>query len=355
MRETGSHPADFPHRIPHTLMAYIRKIKSGYRAEVERLGVRKSQVFTTKAAAQAWAAVEEGKILSGKAGNFPSYTLKDAFDRYEREVSKKKRGAHAESLRFTAWLRDFPVLCGKVMHQITPDDIAGWRDERLKAVSASSVVRESAQLRNVWTVASNEWGWCGESPWKRVKLPAKAHARTRQTGWREVKLLVRHMGYVTGKAPTTPQMGVAWAYMVAQHTAMRAGEVRGLSRSTVDLERRVVTLNSHKTLEREGVRFVPITRKAARLLRVLDDAARLYKRDEYFTMSPQSLDVLFRKVRDRLLLEDLHFHDSRADALTRLSRRMDVMTLAKISGHRDLNQLLSAYYRETAADIAARI
>jgi integrase len=78
-------------------------------------------------------------------------------------------------------------------------------------------------------------------------------------------------------------------------------------------------------------------------------------RDSYFTISAQSLDVLFRKVRDRLLMENLHFHDARADALTRMSRRVDVMTLARISGHRDLGQLLKAYYRETAASISARL
>ena len=336
-------------------MAYIRKLKTGYRVEVVRRGIRKSQVFPTKSAATAWAAVEEGKILSGLAGAYPDFTLKDAFDKYERQVSKTKRGSHAEGLRFAAFMREFPALCGKVLHEVTPEDIGVWRDARLKVVSPSSVVREAAQLRNVWTVAENEWGWCGASPWKKVKLPAKGHARTRRTSWREVRLLVRHMGYVTGKAPATPQAQVAWAYMVAQHTALRAGEVRSLSRSSVDLTKRVITLESHKTLEREGTRFVPFTTKAARLLRVLDANAAAEGRDEYFTMSAQSLDVLFRKVRDRLLLDDLHFHDSRADALTRLSKRMDVMRLAKISGHRDLNQLFTAYYRESAADIAAKI
>ena len=246
-------------------------------------------------------------------------------------------------------------LCGKVLHEVTPEDIGVWRDARLKVVSPSSVVREAAQLRNVWTVAENEWGWCGASPWKKVKLPVKGHARTRRTSWREVRLLVRHMGYVTGRAPATPQGQLAWAYMVAQHTALRASEIRSLSRSSVDLTKRVITLESHKTLEREGTRFVPFTTKAARLLRVLDANAAAEGRDEYFTMSAQSLDVLFRKVRDRLLLDNLHFHDSRADALTRLSRKMDVMRLAKISGHRDLNQLFTAYYRESAADIAATI
>jgi integrase len=160
---------------------------------------------------------------------------------------------------------------------------------------------------------------------------------------------------VTGRPPQTPQQEVAWAYLVAQHTARRAGEVRGLKRSTVDLGTRVATLHEHKTIEREGVRFVPFTKKAERVLRVLDAHAKEQGRDAYFLISAQSLDVLFRKVRDRLLINDLHFHDSRADALTRLSKKMDVMRLAKISGHRDLNQLLNAYYRETAADIAATI
>ena len=336
-------------------MAYFRRLKTGWRVEVERQGVRKSKMFPTKAEAQSWAAAEETAILSEARAQYPSKTLADAIDRYLKEVSSSKRGANAERLRFEALVRDFPALAGTVLHQIKPADIAAWRDARRAKVSDSSVVREAAAFRNLFNVAANEWGWCGESPWKLVKLPAKGHARTRRTKVQELKRLVRHMGYVTGKAPTTPQMEVAWAWLVAHHTALRAGEVRSLSRSTVDLRKRVITLHTHKTLEREGVRFVPFTRRAARLLKVLDAAAKEAGRDAYFTISAQSLDVLFRKVRDRLLIENLHFHDSRADALTRLSKRMDAMRLAKISGHRDLNQLLDAYYRETAADIALTI
>lgn len=55
------------------------------------------------------------------------------------------------------------------------------------------------------------------------------------------------------------------------------------------------------------------------------------------------------------MIEDLHFHDSRAEALTRLARKVDVMTLARISGHKDLRVLLETYYRESAADIAKRL
>jgi hypothetical protein len=63
----------------------------------------------------------------------------------------------------------------------------------------------------------------------------------------------------------------------------------------------------------------------------------------------------FRKARDKVLIEGLHFPDSRAEALTRRSRKVDVMTLAKISGRKDLSILQNTSYRESAEDIAARL
>ena len=80
--------------------------------------------------------------------NFLGLPLAEAFERYEREVSKKKRGFHAESLRFGAWLREFPALCGKVIHAITPADIGMWRAARAKLVRASSAGREAAHMRD---------------------------------------------------------------------------------------------------------------------------------------------------------------------------------------------------------------
>ena len=44
-----------------------------------------------------------------------------------------------------------------------------------------------------------------------------------------------------------------------------------------------------------------------------------------------------------------------AEALTLLSRKVDVQTLQKISGHVDINVLIRHYYRESAEQVAARI
>jgi len=61
---------------------------------------------------------------------------------------------------------------------------------------------------------------------------------------------------------------------------------------------------------------------------------------------------VFRRARDNCGIQDLHFHDTRREALTRLSKKVPVEVLAKISGHRDLRILLNVYYRPDMADIA---
>lgn len=74
-----------------------------------------------------------------------------------------------------------------------------------------------------------------------------------------------------------------------------------------------------------------------------------------FTVGANEGSVLFSKLCRELLIEGLTFHDARATALTHLSKKVDVLTLAKISRHKDISLLSNVYYRESAAQIAARI
>lgn len=336
-------------------MAYFRKTATGgWRAEVVRKGVRTSETFQRKAEAEAWAAKVEADILAGARGAFPSKTLADALDDYELKVSSQKRSGHFEELRFKALKRDFPDLAGKVMHKITTADLAAWRDARLEKVSGSTVIRESHVLRHVWTVAANEWKWCEEpGPWKGLRMPRENKPRTRRVPWTEVKQICRWAGLRSGVAPKTGQGRAAMAFLVALRTAMRAGEVVGLELRDVDLAKRVVTLRRHKTYEIVGERTVPVTKQAARLLGVMMEDAKSAGRDLLFDMSPMTLSVSFKKLTSMCGVKGLHFHDSRGEALTILSKRMDAMRLARISGHRDINVLLNTYYRETAEQVAA--
>jgi integrase len=74
-----------------------------------------------------------------------------------------------------------------------------------------------------------------------------------------------------------------------------------------------------------------------------------------WTVDNASRGVLFCKACRRAKIKNLHFHDARAEALTLMARRgIDILTLARISGHRDIN-MLQRYYRETTEAIALRL
>lgn len=336
-------PRLIPTRFP--TVAHFYPLPSGrVRAQIALRGVRKSQTFATKTAARAWALREETAILDGKADKWPAKTLADAIKRYSREVSPTKDGARAELVMLKQTLKDFPALCGKVIHTITPADLGEWRDERLKAVSGSTVIRYAALLRHVWTVAAREWEWCPEpTPWKRVRLPEHNQPRERLNGWREIRMMLRRLNYYTGRAPTSMMEEVAYAWLIALRTAMRAGEVRQISPQT--FSGNVVTLNQHKMRKVTGrARQVPVSNQAARLIRIVGE----------FTISSGSLDALFRKAREHCGLSGFTFHDSRATATTLLSKKVDVLTLARITGHRDISMLM-VYYRESGDSIGARL
>ena len=84
-------------------------------------------------------------------------------------------------------------------------------------------------------------------------------------------------------------------------------------------------------------------------------ALRLHALCPRYTVSAGSLDALFRKARQRAGLAGFTFHDARATALTRLSKRLGVLELARISGHRDLRTLMDHYYREPPEALAERL
>jgi integrase len=70
--------------------------------------------------------------------------------------------------------------------------------------------------------------------------------------------------------------------------------------------------------------------------------------------SSASADALFRKIRARAGIDGLHFHDTRHEAITRLAKKLDVLPLARMTGHKNIQELMT-YYNATASEIAERL
>lgn len=316
-------------------MASIRQYGKKWRAEVYKGGARRSKVHDTKAAAMAWAVDTERELAAG--GGIPDKPFSALLEKYRDEVSGEKRGYRWESARIGLLLRD-PIAEVKLIALAQPH-CAAWRDRRLRQVSAASVRREWTLLSHACTVAVREWHWLKENPFTGVKRPQNPAPRDRRISQDEIDRVLLASGYTEPPATATARVGAAFLFAI--ETAMRAGEIAGIR------PERVFTRHVHLPQTKNGnKRDVPLSTEAKRILDLVGSN---------FDLTADQISHLFRKIKAMALLEDLHFHDTRREALTRMSKKLDVMQLARVSGHRDLRILQAVYSAPTIDDLADKL
>lgn len=349
-------------------MASFRKRGDGWRAEIYRAGARESKTFDTRQQAADWAAMREAEIIAGEVSG-TRHTLAVAIGKYLEAAVPLMRSQRSEVIRLGIIQRADPGIPGRKtlgdipLRELGAAEISSWRDKRLKEVSPGTVLREMTTLRGVLEYARKDLEWLNRNPIADVRRPPEPPHRVRLVADAERDALVKKLGY--SGAVETVQHECAVALLVALETAMRASEILGLTWDRVDLADQVARLELTKNGDR---REVPLSRRAVELLgsmrgrrlrhvRALRDDGRL------FHLDADSMGVIFRRARedaagDRELqvpnIASLHFHDTRATALTRLSKILSPLELARMLGHRDLSSLM-IYYRETATSLAAKL
>ena len=300
-------------------------------------GVRKSKVCESKRAAQDWANQAEYESRNGIEA-VKRHTVGEAFDLYARTVSPAKRGARWEVIRLEKFQRD--KLSELRVSDVTASDIADWRDRRLREVLGASVRREMQLMSSVFTIARKEWGWISASPMIDVRKPPQSPRRNRLVTDGELEALALSAG--SDPANATARAFMAFRFSI--ETGMRAGEVIGLEWSRVDLVRRVAHLPKTKNGES---RDVPLSLVAVSILEPMTG-------DPVFGLKSAALDALWRKLRDRAGVDGLTYHDSRHVAITRMAKKIEVLDLARVVGHRDIRMLLT-YYEADAEALAKRL
>jgi integrase len=309
-----------------------------WRARIYVQGRRESATFDTKAQAVAWANQREAELAGAR---LPEHTVADALRRYAAEVAPTHKGARWEILRLGLIGRD--PLAKVRLPALTAKQVAEWKLRRLTQVGPASVRREMNLLQGVFKVCRTEWHWLNSDPMADVKRPTAPPSRKRRISQNEIDRLTLALGY-DGGPPETVQHRIALAFLFALETAMRAGEILGLQ--WADVGKLSVCLPKTKNGDE---RHVPLSTRAREILSLLPTGE-----GPVFGLASAQRDALFRKARDRAEIPNLHFHDSRAEAIWRLSKKLDVMELARVIGHRDLRSLL-LYYQTSADDLAAKL
>lgn len=319
-------------------MPNIQRRGKGWRVRLMVNGVRASGTFDTKAEAAAWALQRTGE-LTGKRAH--SGTVGDVLKRYARDVSPTHKGERWEQTRLTRMQAD--PLARRALSALSASDIGDFRERRLKAVSGASVRREMNLLGAALEVARREWGWLPSNPMRDVKKPASPPSRRRRITDDEIERLTMAFGLDDGLLADTAMQRTGLAFLFALESAMRAGEIAGITTDAVHLEHRYVRLPRTKNGD---VRDVPLSLRAVEILEALPGLN--------FDLNPGTRDVMFRRARTAAKIPNLHFHDARAEAIWRLSKKLDVLELARVIGHRDPKSLM-LYYNASATELAKRL
>lgn len=253
-------------------------------------------------------------------------------DKYYESVSMHKKGRLQEFYRANV-IKRHPIA-SRNMDEITTIDIAAYRDERLQQVNprtgrpitGNTVRLELALLSSLFNIARIEWGTCRSNPVEPVRKPKVAKGRDRRLTSTEERRLSRYF--------RERNVMLYIIFHLAIETAMRQGEILSLRWEHIDLQHGVAHLPDTKN---GSSRDVPLSRKARNLLQMLP--AQLNGR--VFSYTSSGFRSAWRHALKALAIEDLHFHDLRHEAISRLFElgTLNIMEVAAISGHRSMNML----------------
>lgn len=263
-----------------------------------------------------------------------SVTLAQGLKNYQTSVSILKKGYEQERYRIVQLSRSF--LGAMLVADITSVDIATYRDKRLASVnkktgnsiSNSTVRLEMSLLSNFFDLARIEWGYTTKpNPCADVRKPKIPPGRDRRLTAREERQILRY-------ASDHKNQELYSIVVLALATAMRQGEILTLRWEHINFKTRVAHLPETKNGTK---RDIPLSTKAREALLRL--TAKTH--GPVFTYTKHGFKSTWRFMMKRLKIENLHFHDLRHEAVSRLFElgTLDMMEIAAISGHRSLSML----------------
>lgn len=340
-------------------MATYRRHGAGWQAQIIRKGYpARYRTFDTVDAAKKWAGQIEADMSRGIYKDpTPALntTFGDALDRYQREISARKKGARQEASRIRAWKKS--DLAKKPLGRLETADFEAHVDRRRAEGKAENTIRqEIAIVSNLFKKARKRWRMSGlENPMKELEWPGGSKQRSRRVSPDEIKALVE--AYPHG------EFGAVLELLC--ETAMRRSELLNVDWSRVDLTARVIHLPDTKN---GRSRDVPLSRRALELL-----ACRPSRTGCVFSIKPDSVTQAFGRARERgranylrkcladgevsdpKFLVNVRLHDGRHEGTSRLSEKgFNVVEIASVSGHEDM-RMVKRYTHPVAGDLAKRM
>jgi integrase len=326
-------------------MASITKRKNKYLVQIRRTGhPALCKTFTHRRDAEVWGRQRELELERGDPPVDPrlklkGITLSALIDVYKEKVTDRKKGKGPEVYFLSAFQRH--PIAAKPIAQVTTEDFAKYRDERLQEVKPQTLKRQLAVIHNLYEIARDEWHHpLKENPLDKLSLDAKPVRRDRRLQDGELELIIQE-----AKARKNPL--VLPVILFAIELGMRRSEILNMQWKHVDLRNRVLLIPEIKNGK---PRKIPLTNKAMEILEGVDPVT-----EKVFAITSNAIRLAWQRMSKRLGLDDLHFHDFRHEAISTLFERgLNTPEVASISGHKDW-RMLAIYTNPKPADILKKL
>lgn len=356
------------------MATFVKTHSNHWKAIIRRKGWPVTiKTFRLKREAENWARHVEDSFVYGTFVDTRSASkllFSSAMERYLQEVTPLK----AEKTQALDYYRA-RILCANFgsysLAAITSETVAKYRDKRLSTrrilnyknatnpppfLDPATVRLELSLLSHLFTTVIREWGvGMTVNPVSNVRLPGHSECRTRRLEDGEERRLRQAFSKYAN-----PMLG--WIFELALETAMRAGEIRSLEMSRVNLVRRIAYLADTKN---GCARIVPLTKRATECLHEAISNVQRPTGCQYIFFGKRQSSGLFncyrfenawwKVVRCDLGIQGLRFHDLRHEAISRLVEAgLGDLEVASISGHKSL-QMLKRYTHLRAEDLVRKL
>jgi len=228
-----------------------------------------------------------------KLGHKPKYSWDEAGCKWLAETDHKR--THLEDARKLLWLQQF--LRGRILSEITREDIAAIGDHKRKQSSGPTANRYLALIRAILRKAAFDWEWIDKAP--RVRLYKETKRRVRWITPDQAKILLTEL--------PPHQRDIT---MFALATGLRQSNVVRLTWEQVDLLRQTAWIHGDTAKGKEDI-HISLSQLAVNVLQ-----RQLGKHPEcVFTYAGKPIGQVntkaWRRALQRAGIENFRWHDLR--------------------------------------------
>jgi integrase len=313
--------------------------------KLSKVVYRESRTFSKHTASVQWGKARVNHLeVNGYSNSNTDITLGEMIQKYLDDPHVELKRTKLNVLRL---LTDCDIAQVKVVDLQSHHIIEHCKLRKSSGTGKSTISHDVSYIRGILKIAKPFWGidtndQCVVDAYPvlhELQLTGKSEKRSRRPTDKEIDLLKEELGKRAGhQSSLIPFVDILDFSILS---CMRIGEVCSITWEDVDINQKAVLVRNRKDpRKKEGNHMlVPMLGGAWEILNKQPKT-----NDKVFPYKATSVTAGFQRVRNKLGITNLRYHDLRREGASRLFEKgYTIDEVAQVTGHRNINTLWQVY------------